>query len=264
MATDTGQDTVFSANGAADQPVDAQVDQIAPAEETETEVDYKTMFEESERGRLKAEGDAKSTRGLLVSQQQRDATLNDRLEAQERSTLALARAMANNGDTDVSAEVSKIQAEGTQTRGQAQFQARSESLFADLEEAVKSDDGSAILDLHQAPELESVRIAWNEGVEKGDIGALSTALNSAHRIVRQAERGQQRQAVTNAVKAERDKVAKEATLIDQLDQSIPSGSPAGGMSDEDFMLQRVGNSDHDLTHEELDRAYRIRSKEGGF
>lgn len=203
-------------------------------ENTPTEVQGPDLAAEIER--LKAENaklanDMKAQRNFGLRQRERDALLqgfSDRLEANEKAQMALIRSLQS-GETDaLPSELQAIQAETTKKSASARFTAQYEALWDELEDAIKDEDGSPIMDLHDAPELAGVRTDWTAAQKSGDVAGLTAALAKAHRVARQVERAKAQEAMKQAkeeAKRSRNAALEEAEVADL---SVGPSAAVGG------------------------------------
>jgi len=247
----------ISANGVADTSASAELQQDAIAEQA-PEVDYKALYEEAAAKHQKMEGDLKSIRGSVGKRQATDGmlvSLHDEVTSLGKAVHALGRAFSDGRTDELPEELGKIQLEANRKDSQNRFQSHHDIMFQELESTVLDTDGKPILDLHQAPELEDVRVAWNAAIEAGDAAGFSAAIAKTSKIILAHERDKHKQTLGELRKVETAR--KDTEDAESLDLNIPSSSAAGGLSDE-ARLRRIGDPNYDATREELAWAYQHR------
>lgn len=197
----------------------------------------KAELEATRETAKKLERDLKALRGARVSQEERDARLEDiqaDFKAMRETQTKLLGALTQGWVETLPDEVKKIEAEDTertqkviQERGSRSFTAVHNRLLGELQGLVTGDDGKPILDLNESPEMEGVRETWGRAFNAKDIGGLAEALNEAHKVMRRLERAQLKEAAKKAAEERVDKAVKQ-----KLDQAavhdLDTGGGAGG------------------------------------
>ena len=178
-------------------------------------VEYRTLAEQQQAARQKAEKDASSLKGELRQQAQQGARIDDIWRALK---LSLAH------DEGAVAEVEKIEAESRTRAASSGFLARHDTLLERLQQSVMGEDGKPVLDLYNAPELADVREEWNAAGKVGDAAELALVVAKAERLARTAERGQKERelvaARSDAAKA-RQEAARERGELDLGGEGAP-------------------------------------------
>jgi hypothetical protein len=203
-----------------------EVPEETPESETPDETTEESPQEKALRERAEAldkrERDLKAQAGRIRKEQEREQILldlGDQVAAQNKSQAALIKALTSGETETLPAELTAISQETAQTSSQRKFQTQYNSLWADLQEAVKDESGEPLIDLFNAPELNDVRAMWNEGQSNADLATLNSAIMATYKIVRQKERELARQRSESAKKG----LQREARSQGVLDQDAPSG-----------------------------------------
>lgn len=214
-----------------DEKQEAPVDQQADGG-SEEEVDWQAKAVEAEGRASKLESDLRSMQGRRSRQVDQDAVLHglgDRLDAMEKSNSALVNALASGNTDDLPGELTQIQQQATQGRTEVAFQTGYQALWDELQETVKGDDGTSVLDPQTAPEFAAVRTRWNERTQARDLGGLAVLLSEANKIVRSTERVAHKKALDDEKKAR--KAERKKTLDDVGALDTDTGPGAGGAGD---------------------------------
>ena len=209
--------------------------------------DHQTQLQERDSKIAKLENDLKANSGrrgrqnqveqLLLGQGNDIRTMNNRLDA-------LLKAMSS-GDTDnLPAELSAIQEQAAQTQATINYDTQWTELSQELVDSVTDDAGATVLDLHTAPELESVRETWTQAHNRKDVAGLNRAIAEAQKVARRVERTQRTAPATD----------EENTEFD-----LSTGPSAGGagMSDDRWMRDVYGNAERVATPEDHARAAKL-------
>jgi len=222
----------------------------APAEQPEaTEApDWQSRAEAAETRASKAEHDLSSQRGRArqTDEWQNQLTnIGDRIGAIEQSNHAMIRAFSS-GDTDtLPNELSTIQAQSVQTSANRAYETRYAALSEELRVAVQDGEGNPILDLYQAPELETVRQQWVNAHKSKDIANLASLIAQTHRTVREAERNNGRSSEQKIRSEERNAAQErmeEAGIYD-LDTG-PAGAGTTGQDDMTWFAKTYAHLDN--------------------
>ena len=216
-------------------PPEAKVEGAKAPEPTVAELMAKLEAAESERQKL--ERDLKALRGARISQEERDARLEDiqvEVKRYGETQAALLRALTVPQIEDLPTEVKKVAEEDAQKRqkvaqerGMRSFAVTHNRLFAELKQVVTDDDGKPILDLEKAPELEEVRATWGRAFEDKDVAGLAEALREAHKVVRNMEKGRFKEAARKTAEETVSKTVKQKldqAAVHDLDTGAGSGS----------------------------------------
>lgn len=237
------------------------VESEAAVAEAEPTIDYKAKFEASEAARIQVEADRgkiandlASLKGLRMTEVQREQLLGEiaeRLEVMDRQQTALIKALGENTTEELPAEVAKIQAEGQQAREGRGFAAQYNSIWQDLEAAVKDPQGDIVLDLYNAPELKEVRRIWNSTKDANNNMTMSAlevlavsakAVAEANRVTK-SELRKRDQAESKKVKEEAQAtVRREREESGALDLDTGPAAGGGNLSNDTF-LQRYADGD---------------------
>ena len=209
--------------------------------------DHQAQLQERDSKIAKLENDLKANSGrrgrqnqveqLLLGQGNDIRTMNNRLDA-------LLKAMSS-GDTDnLPAELSAIQEQAAQTQATINYDTQWTELSQELVDSVTDDAGATVLDLHTAPELESVRETWTQAHNRKDVAGLNRAIAEAQKVARRVERTQRTAPATD----------EETTEFD-----LSTGPSAGGagMSDDRWMRDVYGNAERVATPEDHARAAKL-------
>ena len=210
--------------------------------------DYEAQLKERDEKIAKLENDLKASAGrrgrqnqteqLLLGQGNEIRTINSRLDA-------LLQAMSSGETDNLPAELSAIQAQSAQTQATITYDAQWTDLSQELLDSVVDDTGATVLDLHAAPELESVREMWTQAHNRKDVAGLNRAVAEAQKVARRAERTQ--------------RTAAPATDEETTEFDLSTGPSAGGagLSDDRWMRDVYGNSERVATPEDHARAAKI-------
>ena len=243
----------------ADEEAVPQVDggqQDNPLEATEPQSsgtpDYQAQLAERDAEIAKLKNDLKANSGrrgrqnqteqLLLGQGNDIRTINNRLDA-------LMKAMSS-GDTDnLPAELSAIQEQAAQTQAGINYDTQWTELSQELVDSVVDDTGTAVLDLHNSPELASVREMWTQAHDRRDAKGLHRAVAEAQKVARAAER--------NVRRTPAAPVASDPEETGEFDLSTGPSAGGAGMSDDRWMRDVYGNSEYTASPEDHARAAKI-------
>ena len=248
-----------------DQPQSAETNWEERAKAAESRL----MGQESETEKLSDR--LKTVEGRVKKQESTEAVIAgfaDTLAGIQAGTVAMAKAMSNDSLDTLGDEVAAIE-QNTQSKvAVAASRTIAASLGQDLQAAVQDSEGVSILDLENAPELESVRETWNTGlrqiaaadvVQRGEGRAtLMQAVSDAKTVARVAERTQANErlvAMEAEHKAEREKWAEEHGIED-LSVGTGSASVGGGL------LGKLGNPNATVTRDDITKAAEQFRKQG--
>ena len=215
-----------------------ELEAAAPEEQPEaTEApDWQARAEAAETRASKAENDLNSQRGRgrQTDQWQNQLTnIGDRIGAIEQSNHAMIRAFSS-GDTDtLPNELSTIQAQSAQISANRAYETRYAALSEELRAAVQDGEGNPILDLHQAPELETVRQQWVNAHKTKDIASLASLIAQTHRTVREAERNNGSSS-EHKIRSEERNAAQER-MVDAGIYDLDTGPTGDGGTGQDDM-----------------------------
>ena len=228
-----------------------------PAEQEAEEVDWKARAEAAEDNLKKVENDLKSQQGRnrrTDEVQHQLASIGDRLSTIESANQAVLRAFSS-GDTDaLPTELSTIQAKAQQTSANRSYEARYADLSEELREAVQDGEGNPILDLYEAPELESIRQEWVTAHRNKDTAALASALAKAHRVARAAERTTGRSSEQQIRTEEREAAKARLEEAGVFDLDTGPSAAGGGLSDDRWFREVYGKESYDATPADHKRA----------
>ena len=243
----------------ADEEAVSQVDggqQDNPLEATEAQnsgtPDYQAQLQERDAEISKLKNDLKATTGrrgrqnqteqLLLGQGNDIRTINNRLDA-------LMKAMSSGETDNLPAELSAIQEQSAQTQATLNYETEWNDLSQELVDSVVDDSGAAVLDLHNSPELASVREIWTQAHDKRDVKGLHRAIAEAHKVARVAERKVRR--------APAAPVASDPEETGEFDLSTGPSAGGSGMSDDRWMRDVYGNSEYTASTDDHARASKI-------
>ena len=176
----------------------------------------------------KLRNDLKALRGLRGKESDRDSLMQDiREEIAEvkRTNAALVKALGSGNTDSLAADVSRIEGETYQQRAARNFQSQYATLWTELQAALTDEDGKAILNLQDSPELEAVRSQWLSFYNAEKMGVperlagFATAVAQAHTAVRRFERAAAREDAkkVRTTAAQRTKKALEEAGVHDLD-----------------------------------------------
>lgn len=175
---------------------------------------------------LKAQNDLKALQGRNRPLEDVRGLLDQmvgRLDASERTTAALARAIGS-GDTDsLPQEIQQIHTEASVRQGARSLQEFKDSLWAEIGAALVDDDGNVILD-GSAPELQHANQTWWASADAGDRGGMANALLEVNQVVRRAERAKNKESIDTARKEGQDRAVRDRN---RQDADIDSGGGSG-------------------------------------
>ena len=230
-------------------PTETEGGEGSEGEKKAEEPDYRALYEESQAEGIKKDKDLSSIRGTVRSQSDVRAEATAQIESLQESILALARAQEAGKSEGLTQSLTEISTAQAAKQSDARFKAQYESLWSDLEEAVKGEDGSPLLDLKTAPELEAMRTLWDEGADgKGldttdRMGRFQRAISLTHQVVRAEERKTARTAAQTA------KTEKHEEDVKDLDND--TGNPvAGAAMSLEALMQKAQNRPERLTQSE--------------
>jgi hypothetical protein len=243
-----------SVNGTTEAPEAA-----APPDFEAQAKDYQAQLEEARTALTKVENDAKSLKGRqpdLAPLLGRLDALSDRMETQFAATMAMGKSMAAQ-DEELGTGLDKIETQAATVSDTTLFDRYHTSMLNDLQKAVLDVDGSPLLDIEQAQELEPLREAWLAARREQDRDALAAAYNLVHPIVRGIERQQAEEKATLAQKTVQEEAAKKLqdAGVEDLDAGAGAAS-ASSQSDADFTDQ-FGKGNLPATPENMARASRL-------
>ena len=214
--------------------------------------DYQAQLAERDAEIAKLKNDLKANSGrrgrqnqteqLLLGQGNDIRTINNRLDA-------LMKAMSS-GDTDnLPAELSAIQEQSAQTQATLNYETEWNELSQELVDSVVDDTGTAVLDLHNSPELAAVREMWTQAHDRRDAKGLHRAVAEAQKVARAAER--------NVRRTPAAPVASDPEETGEFDLSTGPSAGGAGMSDDRWMRDVYGNSEYTASPEDHARAAKI-------
>jgi|10_taG_2_1085330.scaffolds.fasta_scaffold03190_2 hypothetical protein len=188
-------------------------------------------------------GRQNQTEQLLLGQGNDIRSINNRLDV-------LMKAMSSGETDNLPAELSAIQEQAAQTQATINYETQWTDLSQELVDSVVDEDGNAMLDIHNAPELERVREMWTQAHNRKDVAGLHKAIAESQKVARSMERLQRRSPrIVDATDTE-----EETTEFD-----LSTGPSAGGagLSDDRWMRDVYGNSEYTATPEDHARAAKI-------
>jgi|TARA_Y100000034_G_C6858495_1_gene390435 predicted DNA-binding protein (UPF0251 family) len=239
------------------------------------EVNWEERATAAETENTKLKGDLSTAEGRVRKQTDIDAVIagfGDRLDGIQAGTAAMARAMANDDLDGLGEEVDAIE-QRTQARSVASArQSVSASLGQDLQLAVQGSDGEPVLDLMEAPELETVRMTWNTGlkqlsstdaVERAEGRAtLVQAISDAKTAALVAERTKSQKALTNLEAQHKADRAKWAEDNGVEDLSTGTGAAAAQAPSGSALEEGIGNGTIPATPANLKKLQELYRQEG--
>ena len=247
MTQQTDPELAVQSEVVADQPVDQEPE----------EVDWQVRAEAAEAANKKLENELKSQQGRnrrTDDVQHQLSSIGDRLSTIESANQAVLRAFSSGDTDDLPNELSTIQAQARQTSANRSYEARYADLSEELREAVQDDEGNPILDLYEAPELESIRQEWVTAHRNKDTGALATALAKAHRVARSVERTTGRSSEQQIRTEEREAAKARLEEAGIFDLDTGPSAAGGGRSDDRWFREVYGSQTYDPTPADHKRA----------
>jgi len=213
--------------------------------------DYQAQVQERDAEIAKLKNDLKASSGrrgrqnqteqLLLGQGNDIRTINNRLDA-------LMKAMSSGETDNLPAELSAIQEQAAQTQASLNYEAEWNELSQELVDSVVDDTGAQVLDLHNGSELAAVREMWTQAHNRKDIAGLHRAIAEAQKVARVTERKQRRAAPA---------VVQDQDETDEFDLSTGPSAGGAGMSDDRWMRDVYGNSEHTASPEDHARASKL-------
>jgi len=248
-----------------DQPQDAE----ATWEERAKAAEARLAGQESEA--VKLSDRLKTIEGRVKKQESTESVIagfSDTLAGIQAGTVAMAKAMANDSLDTLGDEVAAIEQNTRSKVAAATSRSVAASLGQDLQVAVQDSEGTSILDLETAPELEKVRETWNTGlrqiaaadaVQRAEGRAtLMQAVSDAKTATLAAERTQANERLTALEaghKAEREKWAEEHGIEDL---SVGTGSASVGGN----LLSKLGDPGTTVSRDDIVKAAEQFRKQG--
>jgi inosine/xanthosine triphosphate pyrophosphatase family protein len=214
--------------------------------------DYQAQLQERDAEIAKLKNDLKASSGrrgrqnqmeqLLLGQGNDIRTINSRLDA-------LLKAMSSGETDNLPAELSAIQEQAAQTQATLNYETEWNELSQELVDSVVDDSGVQVLDLHNAPELATVREMWTQAHDRRDAKGLQRAVAEAQKVARAAERAARRTSAAS--------VASDPEETGEFDLSTGPSAGGAGMSDDRWMRDVYGNSGYIASPEDHTRAAKI-------
>lgn len=167
----------------------------------QSQTDYKALYE-SEQAKTaenaatitKLEKDGSSLRGQIRAQAGRDAEMGDTLSGLTSSVSALAKAQASGDSSGLLETIEKSESTAATATAQRRYEQRYTALHEALAETLTNGEGTVVLDMNDAPELESMRKLWNEAYNSDKMSVADRvdlyqqAIGEAGKAVRIKER----------------------------------------------------------------------------
>jgi|TARA_Y100000310_G_scaffold215081_1_gene216065 hypothetical protein len=227
------------------------------------EVNWEERAAAAETENAKLKSNLSTLEGRVKKQIDTDALFagfSDQLMGIQAGTAAVARAMANDNLEGLGEEVDAIEQRIQARTADTVRQSVSASLGQDLQMAVQGSDGEPVLDLMEAPELETVRTTWNIGlkqlsstdaVERAEGRAtLVQAISDAKTVTLAAERTKAQQALVDLEAkhvADRAKWAED-NGVEDLSTGTGSASVSGNL------FGKLGDPNITVTRDDITKA----------
>ena len=198
-----------------------------PAPET---VNWQERYKEAEAKVAKLDSDLKAAKGRnkpIESLEARIAALQEDLTGMRQGLVLVGKALDSGETGKVATEIEQLQ---QQTAGRSVLAQIQRDTMKALEEAVVGDDGEPLFDVNAVPELNDVRVEYNEALAAKNPMALSLAAMKAVPIINRlrASLGEAKvsKKVSEAVKQAKDEAAAEIEKT-KRDLGVLPG-PVGG------------------------------------
>lgn len=207
-------------------------------EDSDGDPDYKALYEAEKVKAEKAEGDRRSARGALKSQQERDDilyNLGDEVTALRGSLKLLVEGIGKDDVSGLTEQMAEVDNAAAQTRTNRTFEAQYASAYETLKEALTDEDGATVID-PKSPEMAEFIADWNEAHGKKDLTAIFMLTTDIQKERRQLDRQRGQTDSTEAEKKE--KAVKRAARQKKGSQDLGPAT-GGGNSTERTALDKI-------------------------
>ncbi len=246
-----------------DKPLIPSQDVIPPAEDDAAEAPegWEQRAKDAE-GQVKSLNDRLSAQGRRQDRVQEAESLalgtNNEVRLLNRRLDALIESVSNGSTDRLPTQMAEIASQAASSQAELEYNDVWTELSQELQEVVLDEDGNAVLDLLNAPELEQVRSTWQVAHGRKDANGLARAVGEAQKVMRRAERESVK---TRATANARQQAQVDNEAAGNLDLSTgPSSGGSGGMSDTRWLHDVYGNQDYSATPEDHKRAKVILDK----